>query len=346
MNQWLDLSLRLLSVLDQCHSNLWIKNGDVFTQGMYNYERSDFNYIFYGVHFSLIQSVATKLVSPSNLLTLILHRYRLHNWFADNNAIDIVSPSGSSGPNQTNVNVRDLTDPTESGWASWMDSERTLKMVTYVLHLFISMISEPTYCLLLDDPKDDTLQRQYGALIRYEVVQWLVLSPMSMSGLVYKVYADNENTTENELKLRRILGEVADFEAPSSMEDTGKFKLKSTYFAHFNPFYKKYGRFFSGFANATDEQSEATDRYLKVTAKATQQGEDKVMFPNWPTSLLAHSSDPQLALLTVPYMGLMWNCTLYHVYVNDGTRFTVDHLQECLRLISMAIQVMFCDFCP
>eukprot|EP01083_Nonionella_stella_P309159 1093776_1 len=328
ISNWIDYSLRFITIFDQFHADLWIKNGDTFRTTIYNYERSDFCYVFYGAQFSLLQSFAVQIMSPSNLLTLILHRYCLHNWFALNEVA--VSAAHS-----------DLNTYDQTGWKHWCDARRTLKMVNYVLHTIIAIISEPQYCLLLEEVNDSSLCAKYNAVIRYELIQWLILSPASMTELASKIFVQADSESDREEKLRVILNDIALYQAPKSMEDTGKFVLKKEYYAQFNPYFKKYDRFNPGFIqSSSDEQSEATEKYLKCMTQSTKQRTDRIMFPNWPKQLISFSNDYQLRLLAAPYMGLVWNCTLYHWFINDDTRYTVEQVQQCLRLVSMAVQVL------
>ena len=130
----------------------------------YNYERSEFDYIFYGAHFSLLQSFATQILSPSNLLTLLLHRYRIHNWFT------------LSREQLFNYSMNeDLINCSKTGWKHWSDSKRTLKMISYFTYNYCN--DEPLYCLILDDMNefDEELFNRYNDVVKYELIQWLIL---------------------------------------------------------------------------------------------------------------------------------------------------------------------------
>ena len=125
-----------------------------------------------------------------------------------------------------------------------------------------------------------------------------------------------------------------------SMEDTGKFVLKPEYYKQFNFILKNMIGLTHFIQSSSDEQSEAIEKYLKFMTTSTKQNIDDIMFPNWPNQLISYSNDYQLSLLSAPYIGLICNCVLYHTFINDTSRYTLDHFQQCLRLISMATQVM------
>eukprot|EP01083_Nonionella_stella_P213393 769717_1 len=91
------------------------------------------------------------------------------------------------------------------------------------------------------------------------------------------------------------------------------------------------------FTGTADEQSEAIDHYIGAMKKGNKTG--KVMFPNWPcTTQLA--ADEQVNVLSAPFMGLIWNCVLYHAYIDDKMRVHSTNVQQILRLICIAVQAM------
>merc|ERR1711933_377271 len=101
--------------------DLFIKNGSTFKCMAYNMERADWNFIFYGAHFAMLQTFAIQILPPSDFLTLVLHRYGIHDWFASN-AVKILNPAYQS-----------LADSTATGWRHWNDCQRTLKIIGYAL---------------------------------------------------------------------------------------------------------------------------------------------------------------------------------------------------------------------
>eukprot|EP01084_Bolivina_argentea_P034079 63050_1 len=64
------------------------------------------------------------------------------------------------------------------------------------------------------------------------------------------------------------------------------------------------------------------------------------MFPNWPINIIQLITDSQINLLTAPFMGLIWNTILYHIYINDKIRVNLTNFQQILRLISITIQAI------
>ena len=163
-----------------------------------------------------------------------------------------------------------------TGWRSWKDQARTRKMVKHCLSELVALVSEPRYSLFLGTRAEAVGDRHDVQVMRYKLIQWLMLSKLAISDLEARVIAFGN--------------------------------IERSDYAH------KYGKFNEYFGTA-DEQSEAVSNCVKARAKMLAPGQQQVMFPNWPCErTLVVITDVQLRLLSAPYMWLLWQCVLHHYY--------------------------------
>ena len=101
-------------------------------------------------------------------------------------------------------------------------------MVKHCLNELLAITSEPLYSLQLDLEDQGTVD-----VIRYELIQWLVLRNFSMSDLESRVIVWGKVERPD---IRPILDSIATF-------DGTQWRLKPECYSEFNPHFRKYEKF-------------------------------------------------------------------------------------------------------
>ena len=251
----------------------------------------------------------------------------------------------------------------DSGWIHWCENKRTIRVCEQYLSDLISIIQEPEIKVY-----------PYEIQVRYQLIQWLMLGSETRSGLAKKIQIRDEDYDFSD-----ILKEIAILEAAHNME-SAKYRLKPEFMAEFNPYFHKYSdeerskaiesytelekarlkkdkkSFVSYllsflfclvwfglvlccvfyFMCARNKKANCEKKYKKKMMDI----DPDVMIPNWPVKTMNYCTKESLSLLQSQSMGILWCCILYHVKINDKLRYSITLFQHCLRLLSLAAELL------
>ncbi|KAI9140126.1 hypothetical protein BKA69DRAFT_588597 [Paraphysoderma sedebokerense] len=194
-----DYPLRVNVFLAQIRAGLWVRNGYSIRAQALHYETEPVMRDYsYDVEFYLLQ-VALVCLGPDHFSHVIIDRFGILSWFL-----------GDCSPHPD------------------YDVPRTIFMAEECLSLIITLASE----------RGGIIERPLFERIKYEICQWLALSPMKYSQLVKKLPQHYSESAYFE----DALSAVASSNRTDAANNPGLYELKTEYYQFVNPFFVHYTR--------------------------------------------------------------------------------------------------------
>ncbi|KAK4050728.1 E3 ubiquitin-protein ligase ubr1 [Microbotryomycetes sp. JL221] len=193
----MDQPLTVIALVGQIKAGVWVRNGfGIRAQQLhykeYSLRENTFDQDLFFLQTSLV------MVEPELVLASIVSRF------------DLLSASSDMSAHST------------------YDEAQTMTMWEELLHLLITLLSEPTYSTGMSD-KD---------IMRRELVHNLCLGPSTYSDLMRRLserFADDASVD-------KTLADVSTFKAPTGTADQGTYTLRTENYALINPYFSRFTR--------------------------------------------------------------------------------------------------------
>eukprot|EP00127_Corallochytrium_limacisporum_P003350 Clim_evm39s148 gene=Clim_evmTU39s148 len=203
MVQLMEHPIRIMALLAQVRSNMWVRNGFSIKNQVYNYSGSYFRESMYDLDIAYLQTMLATM-NGNEFLVSALHTYELHEYFGlSSHDVRSLLPFGP-------------------------DFGHKLLMCEDFMHLLIVLLTERAHVgnMTTED------------IIRREIVQRLFLGPLSYSELTKSIASNLTELEEFDTQLRGL----AKLTMPEDTMDHGVYELKEKHHKSFNMYFYHYSR--------------------------------------------------------------------------------------------------------
>ncbi|CAK5268665.1 unnamed protein product [Mycena citricolor] len=202
-----DFPLRVLAMIAQIRTGLWVRNGFVIRGQLLHYRDFMLRELCYDQDLFVVQT-ALVLMDPDTVLASILDRFGVIGYF------------GGRAEGDEDV-LPELMHPV-------YESVQLAGMVEELLYVLIAILSEASAAGGIP----------IEVAVRREIVHALAVGPCPFTDLVKRV----AERLVDDVSFERVLDEVATFRIPENVADTGSYELKDASFDEVDPFFFHYTR--------------------------------------------------------------------------------------------------------
>ncbi|KAJ7073950.1 hypothetical protein C8F01DRAFT_1242237 [Mycena amicta] len=269
-----DFPLRVLAMIAQIRTGLWVRNGFVIRGQLLHYRDFMLRELCYDQDLFILQS-ALVILDCDTVFVTILDRFGVREFFdPESSREDIIPPSSSSSTSSSSSSFASTTSsvgsipPSTSATPSAFllhstyEPAQLANMVEELLYVFITLLSENA------SASGMSIERA----VRREIVHALAIGPCVFTDLVKRV----AERLVDDVCFERVLGEVARFRAPEGAgngggggADVGTYELREEVYDEVNPFFFHYTR----------NRREEVEGVLLARLRKTTGVEDPVIVP-------------------------------------------------------------------
>ena len=328
---WLHEGIGILSIVSSIKSDLWKLNGSMCDNILYNYERTEFYNRMRGLDIGLLQ-YSLYYCNPSDFMNLIIYRHGVYYWFINKDTHKVLYEVKTGINNDDKEKAlkfikNEMNDELKHGWIHWCDHKRTLRMIENLLFIIITVTLSPLFRYVLHDKSQNTLTYD---LLKYEIIQWLILNKMTFSEIKKKLNIDDDQDSP---QLTHILKSIAIYEKPNKME-SGKFSLKKECYNQVDPYFYKYN------VEQRAKSNEILQKAIQKTRNNSNNNNNNDTKPNnnefnFDVNHIKHTDKQRLKVYTTKWFGIILSCILHHKYVNDSHRYTTTMLDHALKIVGI-----------
>ncbi|KAF7295603.1 E3 ubiquitin-protein ligase [Mycena indigotica] len=240
-----DFPLRVLAMIAQIRTGLWVRNGFVIRGQLLHYRDFMLRELCYDQDLFILQS-ALVILDCDTVFVSILDRFGVREFFDPETTREEIPPSSSSSTSSSSSSFASTTSSVGSTTPGTSTPSAFLLHSTYEPAQLANMVEELLYVIITILSENASASgMSIEQAVRREIVHALAIGPCVFTDLVKRVA---ERLVED-VCFERVLGEVAKFRAPEGSgngggggADVGTYELRDEVYDEVNPFFFHYTR--------------------------------------------------------------------------------------------------------